>query len=104
MTFDGFVRAVHAIPDREANSHFRSQHVSLRDPDGRLIPDFVGRFERLQKDFAHVGREIGAPEIELPHILRSARGPDYREFYAGHTAALTGERYEKDADLFGYAS
>ena len=40
----------------------------------------------------------------LPHILRSARGPDYRESYAGHTAALTGERYEKDADVFGYAS
>ena len=103
MPFDEFVRAIRAIPDTEANSHFRSQYVSLLDPDIRLMPDFVGHFEDLQKDFAHVGREIGAPNIELPHILRSEREPDYREFYDGNTADLAGERYEKDAGLFGYA-
>ena len=103
MPFAEFVRAVHAIPDTEANSHFRSQHVSLLDPDGRLMPDFVGHFEDLQKDFAHVGREIGGPEIELPHILRSERTPNYSEFYNGDTAALVRERYERDTELFGYA-
>ena len=103
MPFDEFVRAVHAVPDGEANSHFRSQHVSLCGPDERIIPDFVGRFENLHEDFARVVREIGTPEIKLPHILRSERGPAYRELYDGDTAALAGERYERDAELFGYA-
>ena len=103
MPFAEFVRAVHAISDTEANSHFRSQHVSLLDPDRRLMPDFIGRFENLQKDFAHVARDIGVPEIELPHILRSKRSPEYREFYDENTAELVRERYERDAELFGYA-
>lgn len=103
MPFDEFVRTVHAIPDKEANSHFRSQHVSLLGPDGRLMPDFVGRFENLREDFAQAGGEIGTPEIDLPHILRSERRPDYRELYNGDTAVLAAQRYEKDAELFGYA-
>ena len=102
MLFDEFVKAVHAIPDGEANSHFRSQHVSLLGPDGRLLPDFVGHFENLQRDFARVSREIGAPETGLPHILASERTPGYREFYDPETAIFAEERYEKDAELFGY--
>lgn len=102
MPFDEFVRVVHAIPDKEADSHFRSQHVSLFGPDGRVMVDFVGRFENLREDFAHVSREIGVPEIQLPHILRSEREPGYRTFYDEDTAVLVGERYEKDVELFGY--
>ena len=102
MPFDEFVRAVHAIPDKEADSHFRSQHVSLCEPDGRIMVDFVGRFENLHEDFAYVSREIGVPEIELPHILRSERGPGYRAFYDEDTEVLVGERYEKDVELFDY--
>ena len=103
MPFDDFVQATHAIPDKEANSHFRSQYVSLCGPDGRVMVDFIGRFENLHEDFAYVSREIGVPEIQLPHILRSERGPDYRAFYDEDTEVLVGERYEKDVELFGYA-
>lgn len=103
MPFDEFVRAVYAIPDKEANSHFRSQHESLCSPAGRVLADFVGRFENLYEDFAYVCKEIGMPEIELPHILRSERKPTYREFYDEETAVLVGERYDRDIELFGYA-
>lgn len=102
MPFGNFVRAVHAIPDKEANSHFRSQYEPLCDPKGQIIVDFIGRFENLHKDFTCVSREIGVPEIELPHILRSERDPNYREFYNEDTTILVRERYERDTELFGY--
>ena len=67
------------------------------------MPDFVERFENLSEDFARVSREIGVPEMELPYILRSERGSDYRDLYDADTAHLVGERYAKDAELFGHA-
>ena len=48
MSFAEFVEAVHATPDEEANPHFRSQHAVVCDPQGRVMADFVGRFENLR--------------------------------------------------------
>lgn len=105
MPFAEFVEAVHRIPDEEANPHFCSQHVTLLRPNGKLIPDFVGRFERLEEDFAYVAEEIGAPHIVLPHRLRSRsrQGSHYHEFYDRHTRKLVEERFERDLELFDYS-
>jgi hypothetical protein len=41
-------------------------------------------------------------DAELPHLLPSGRG-DYRDFYDGRLAAMVGERYRLDAEIFGYS-
>jgi chondroitin 4-sulfotransferase 11 len=105
MTFAEFVEAIHSIPDKEANSHFRSQHVAVCGEDGTPMVDFVGRFESLEEDFGFVVGEIGAPRLKLPHLTRSlSRGErPYRDFYDGELAEKVGERFRKDAELFGYS-
>lgn len=104
MAFAEFVEAVHATPDEDANPHFRSQHTVVCDSDGRVMADFVGRFESLREDFRTVAEEIGAPDLELPHRLKSrARGSrPYTDFYDERLKGLVAERYEKDIETFGY--
>lgn len=103
-SFRQFAEAVCEVSDEEANSHFRSQHVALYNEDGELLPDFTGRFENLQEDFALVGAKIGAPRLELPHLTPSLsrKGRYYRDFYDAELEERVGERFRKDIELFGY--
>lgn len=105
MPFDDFVRAIHAIPDEDANLHFRSQWATVCDEDGSIMADFVGHFETLEEDFSYVAENIGVPELQLPHLLRSKNreGRSYYEFYNNRLAELVHERYTKDIGLFGYS-
>jgi hypothetical protein len=56
MTFDEFVEAVAATLTIEADDHLRSQHTFLTNSSGELGLDYVGRFERLERDFECVCR------------------------------------------------
>ncbi len=103
MSFAEFVEAACRIPDEDANPHFRSQHLTVCGPSGEVMADFVGRFENLEEDFAHVARKIGASHLQLPHLLPSKGSRPYREFYDGRLAELAGERYQLDAEIFGYS-
>lgn len=104
MPFAGFVEAVHATPDGEANAHFRSQHATVCGPDGLVMADFVGRFENLRADFAAVADRIGEPGLALPHRLKSKvrESRHYRDFYDDRLRRLVAERYEEDVESFGY--
>lgn len=80
----------------------RSMTDFMLDRDGRHIVDFVGRFESLEEDFAHVARELDL-DLQLPHVNRSRRDArSYREFYDDDTAALVGERHRRDIETFDY--
>ncbi len=106
MSFTEFVEAVHKIPDEEANPHFRSQYVTLCGPDGQVLADFVGHFERLEKDFTYVTERIGAAgSIELPHKLASPgrESRSYTDFYDERLAGLVHERFQKDVETFDYS-
>lgn len=79
----------------------RHQADYVLDPDGRLIVDFVGYFERLEEDFAEVCRRIGIPAA-LPPPKSHAPRKDYRSFYNDETRDLVAKAYAADIDLFGY--
>ena len=55
-TFAEFVENTWAIPDDQANVHFRSQYVTICGSmkDGPIMADLVGRFENLAADFLTV--------------------------------------------------
>ena len=104
MQFADFVEVVHATPDEEANPHFRSQYLTVCDPEGRIMADFVGRFENLFEEFVAVSQTIGAPELELPAHLQShsRKSRPYTDFYDERLKGLVHERYQKDIEMFGY--
>ena len=102
--------------------HVMPQYDMLHDPDGRLMVDFVGRFETLQQDFDKVCHWLGLEDSKLPHrnpsnkksrnLKRKVRnalffnGEDrkqhWTEFYDQRTLDAVSRLYEKDIEAFGY--
>jgi hypothetical protein len=102
--------------------HVMPQYDMLHDPDGRLMVDFVGRFETLQQDFDKVCHWVGLDDSKLPHrnpsnkksrnLKRKVRNVlffngendkrHYSEFYDAKTLAAVERLYEKDIEAFGY--
>lgn len=103
MPFKEFVRAISQIPDSQSDEHFKSQYLFITDKEENLIPNFIGRFENLNKDFKKVCKKANVKKIpQLPHRNRSKRKRDYRDYYDKETKRLVQERYKKDFEIFGY--
>jgi hypothetical protein len=78
----------------------RPQHAILYE-NGRLIVDYLIRFESLQQDFDQVCKAIGKPTRRLPHVNQGTRGP-YPEYFDDETRQLFLRHFGKDIELFGY--
>lgn len=70
------------------------------DARGRLIVDFIGYYERLERDFAKVCARLGV-QATLPHDNRSNHR-DYRSYYTSATRELVARHFGYDAEFFGY--
>ena len=113
----------------DAYRHIIPQHDFLYDEAGRLLVDFVGRYESLQADFDRVCARLGIPLAPLPRVNRSldeARPntlrklrkrlrraiwswerkhtfPDYTEYYDEESREFVGRLFRKDVESFNYA-
>jgi chondroitin 4-sulfotransferase 11 len=101
MSFSEFVEAVAEIPDEKADKHFRSQYTFITDSEGKLITDFIGRFENLREDFETIVQKIGLPNPNLPHELKGNH-KHYTSYYTPETWEIVRKRYQKDLELFNY--
>ena len=104
MDFDDFVKVVARTPDAKREIHLRSQALILTWR-GRVVPDFVGRVEDAETDWARVRREIKArcgidPGPMLRRNGRGETGPEIIETLKPETAALIAECYADDFRLF----
>ena len=59
---------------REKHWFVGPQSDFVCDADGRLLMDFVGRFETLQADFDAVCGSIGLPPTPIPHVNDNTSG------------------------------
>lgn len=100
-------RLIGRLPDFESYVRYEirrgkiSQTRMVADRRGRVLVTFLGRYESLGTDFAHVCRrlDVVAP---LGRSNRSSRG-DYRDHYAPRLAALVRDHFAEDVERFGYA-
>ena len=122
-SFRDFV--LHKLPEPgwdDKYRHVMPQYDMLHDPDGRLMVDYVGRFETLQRDFDEVCKRLGIENSSLPHRnpsdkksrnlkrkVRNAlflngegRKKHWTEFYDQRTLDAVTRLYEKDIEAFGY--
>lgn len=99
-SFAAFVRWVCSGDDREILIT-RSQRDFLCDDDGALLVDYVGTFETLADDFAHVCKTLGV-DAELGHLNANAHAT-YTSYYDDETRALVAEGARFEIDRFGYA-
>jgi hypothetical protein len=104
--FEGFLRWK-LDPERPYQYHIDTsielQSDYLIDLRGRLIADFIGRYERLDADFAEACRRIGTARPKLAHKRRAAdRKQDYRSYYSDATAEMVAQHFRRDIELLEY--
>lgn len=102
MTFEEFVdwieysssTCVHSSPHRYQLDWFV-------DPNGKVLADFIGRFERLEEDWAFVAEKLRIAE-KLPHSRANARARHYTEYYNERTRDVIGRKFKVDVERFDY--
>ncbi|MGK7889062.1 MAG: sulfotransferase family 2 domain-containing protein [Leptolyngbyaceae cyanobacterium] len=80
---------------------FMPQTSWITDRKGRLLVDYIGRFEHFNKDFDNICQKIGKIHVTLPHVKPSKRG-HYREYYDDLTMNTVGKWFSQDIENFGY--
>jgi hypothetical protein len=93
MSFPEFV--AFASLKRIAN---QSRLISGRD--GRILLDFVGKFERLADDYRIVADRLGL-DVQLPHLNRTKQS-DFAEYYDAATIERVRRAFRADIESFGY--
>lgn len=79
--------------------HFIPQFEFISDSDGRIVIDYVGRFESLEYDFKNIAERLGSGRL-LSHINPSQR---FHKFsMSSESAAICRDLYKKDFELFNY--
>src|SRR5438477_534662 len=102
MTFEEFVRwiqyssstCIHSSPHRYQLDWFV-------DANGKMLADFIGRFERLQEDWAVVAKKLGVSEV-LPHARANPRTRHYTEYYTPETRGIIEQKFKVDIETFNY--
>jgi hypothetical protein len=89
-----------AAPYYDQPKMFMPQLHWIADESGRILVDFVGRFESLEGDFQTVCGKLGRT-ASLPHLKQSSAG-DYRRLYDDQTAEIVGRWFAADLEAFGY--
>ena len=75
----------------------------LVDLNGKIIVDFIGKYEQLQEDFDEVCRRIGITSKTLPHKRKATNRGDYRQYYNDDTARLVADYFRRDIENFSYS-
>lgn len=81
---------------------FLPQMEWLTDEDGKLIVDFIGRFENLQNDFDLVCDNLGVARQRLSHANKSRDNGHYRGYYDADTYRIVADWFRADIEHFGY--
>jgi len=101
-TFEDFLCCDKTIVDEIGTKCiWRNQMDYLVDEDGRVLVDYIGRYERLKECFGHVCQVLGR-DVELPHKNKT-KHDHYSAYYTRSLADMVGERYAWDIENFGYA-
>jgi hypothetical protein len=88
--------------DRVVRSHFLPQYHFVLDTDDKIGVDYIGRFEHLEADWAHVCETLDVI-YELDHYRKGSH-QFYKNYYTPETWDIIGNLYRRDMELFGYGN
>jgi hypothetical protein len=88
--------------DWEIRRNKRSISRFVTDMEGRLMVDFIGRFENLHLDFKRFCQVVGLNSLELLHAKTRRPHADYRTYYNDETREKVAHHWKRDIEGFGY--
>lgn len=106
--YDNFLDFVKSFDNASNYCRFESgmknQLSWLTDTKGNLLVDFIGKFEKLQKDFSTVAKKINLKRYNFPHFNKTKikNRKHYTEYYNNETIKIVSENFKKDIEYFGY--
>lgn len=97
-TFRHFLQE-HLDPGR---GPMRPQFHWLVDKRGNIPLDFIGRFERLERDFGHVCDVLQIQDAELPRLIAGEHRQHYIEVYDQDMVDLIARCYAPEIEMFDF--
>ncbi|MFC4701976.1 sulfotransferase family 2 domain-containing protein [Glaciecola siphonariae] len=96
ISFDDFIRKF------AGSGYLRPQTYWLENYNNKVELDFIGKFERLSQDYAHICKTLGVDTPALPHEVSSgsATKSDYKVSQA--TIDFVSNFYAKEIALLDY--
>lgn len=79
---------------------FQAQVEWLKNDEGRIDIDFIGKFETVNTDFDKIKKAIGL-KAELPHLNASNRA-SYQSYYDTETREIVANWFREDIEAFEY--
>ena len=80
---------------------FLTQAEWVCDEEGRIMVDYIGRFENLQESWDYICVQLQQTRTLLPHVKKSTRG-NYRDYYDDESREIIEDYFRQDLKLFGY--
>lgn len=110
MNFEEFCQwNVDSISNNKKNSNGGLNTLTnfLFDDDGKLLVDFVGRFENFDADFEIIAKRLhlhlnNIHLVNVPHINQTNREPDYRKYYNEKSKEIITNGFYHDLVNFNY--
>jgi hypothetical protein len=103
-TFDKFVCEWVNKKNIHTKNHFVPQYHYICNASGKIMVDYIGRFETINKDYEHILEKIGLKN-EIKHENKTSNQKKmacYTEYYTENTKKIIADVYEKDINLLGY--
>ena len=88
--------------------HFWPAHLCLKNKNGELKADFVGKLENIESDFEKVCKKLKVnfvipPKRNKREGKKGRKNSFYKDLYDDSLINQIGEIYEKDISLFDYS-
>ena len=97
LNFDRFIRKF------AGKGFLRPQTYWLKDYNGNIPMDFIGKFEQLAEDYKRVCVRIGVEGPELPHKIEAQKKQNDAPV-EDKTIAFISDYYAEDMETFGYTN
>ncbi len=104
MSFEEFAEWIQLSSDTCVHpTPHKSQLDWFKDHSGRVVADYIGKFETIEKDWEFICNRLHISQ-PLPHENRNDKNQrHYTEYYTNKTQRLIAEKFKEDIDYFGYS-
>ena len=75
----------------------------ISDDDGTVLVDHIGKMEEIDKEMAHIQKQIGLKQQGVPVVNVSPhKGKDYKKYYNAESIALIRKYFAEDLEYLEY--